>query len=251
MRYFFTPEKDLPAGVGFVPLGRAHLLMLAGLALLTSALVVLGCRMEREKRLHMLRGIAVFMVVMELLKDFLLAVQGAFSVGYLPLHLCSMDMFICLYWAWHPEREGGGQCLYSLGLSGGVAALLFPDWWDMPLWHFQSLHSFLYHALLVAVPMIALITGMVRPRVRQIWRPMLFLVAVAVPVYGLNRLLGTNFMFLQYPVPGTPLEWCGRFPGGYLLGYGLLVMGVLILLNLPFDLWGWGKQRREKRRKSC
>lgn len=249
MRYFFTPEQALPAGVGFQPLGWAHLLMLAGLTVLTAALVALGCRMEQRNRLRMLRGISVFMVVMELLKDLILAVQGAFDLGYLPLHLCSIDMFICLYWAYHPEREGGGQCLYSLGLSGGVAALLFPDWWNMPLWHFQSLHSFVYHALLVAVPLIAVISGMVRPRLREVWRPMLFLAAVAVPVCGLNRLLGTNYMFLQAPVPGTPLDWCAKCPGGYLLGYGLLAAAVLCLLDLPFSLWAWGKKQRQIRRK--
>lgn len=243
---FFTPEQDLPAGVGFAPLGRAHLGMLAALGIFIAGYVILGCRPERRKRLILLRSTAILMVALELLKDWLLAVQGAFSLGYLPLHLCSMDMFICLYWAYHPEKKGAGQCLYSLCLAGGAAALLFPDWAKMPLWHFQSLHSFLYHALLVAVPLVAVCSKMVRPRVREIWRPMVFLLAAAVPVYGFDRLFGTNFMFLKYPVPGTPLELCAKLPGGYLLWYGILAVLVLFLLNLPFSLGAWLVQKRRK-----
>lgn len=247
--YFLTPERKLPAGVGFRPLGAAHLGMLAGLGVLVFAVVLAGCRMSRAGRLRLLRGLSLGMVAMELLKDFVLALQGAFSVGYLPLHLCSMGMFLCLFWAYRPEWDGAGQCLYSLCLSGGVAALLFPDWSRMPLWHFQSLHSFVYHALLVAVPLTAVCSGMVRPRVSKVWKPMVFLLLAAGPVYGFDRLFGTNFMFLRYPVAGTPLELCARFPGGYLLGYGLLAAAVLVLLNLPFTLWAWGKHRRETEKK--
>ena len=130
--YFLTPERKLPAGVGFRPLGAAHLGMLAGLGVLVFAVVLAGCRMSRAGRLRLLRGLSLGMVAMELLKDFVLALQGAFSVGYLPLHLCSMGMFLCLFWAYRPEWDGAGQCLYSLCLSGGVAALLFPDWSRMP-----------------------------------------------------------------------------------------------------------------------
>ena len=246
--YFFTPERDLPANVGFAPLGKAHLLLLGALGVGIAVFVRLACRMEVSRRLRLLRGVCVSMVVLELVKDLILALQGAFSVGYLPLHLCSMAMFICLFWAYRPAWDGAGQCLYSLCLSGGVAALLFPDWSRMPLWHFQSLHSFVYHALLVAVPLIAVCSGMVRPGVSKVWKPMAFLLAAAVPVYGLDLLLGTNFMFLRYPVAGTPLELCARCPGGYLLGFGLLAAAVLVLLNLPFSLWGQWKRRKTRRK---
>ena len=116
----------------------------------------------------------------------------------------------------------------------------------MPLWHFQSLHSFFYHGLLVAVPLTAVCAGMVQPGLKQVWRPMVFLLVAAVAVYGFNNLAGTNFMFLMVPVAGTPLELCARCPGGYLVGYGLLAVAVLVVLNLPFSLWRWGRGRCRK-----
>lgn len=238
MQYAFTPESQLPAEVGFLHFGPGHLTVLLVLAVISGAVVLLGCRMREPRRLKLERAMAVAMVGMELVKDFILGLIGAFDVGYLPLHLCSIAMFICLYWAWHPHSDGAGQLLWSLCFSGGLAALLFPDWTDMPLVHFQSVHSFVYHAMLVQFSLLAVISGQARPSLKSAWKAGVFLVVVAVPVYGFDRAFGTNYMFLLRPVPGTPLELCARLPGqwGYLLGYGLLVAAVLVVLNLPFSL---------------
>lgn len=243
MQYVFTPESQLPAEVGFSHFDRGHLTVLMVLALVSAAVVFWGCRQPEERRLKLEKAMALTMLVLELLKDFILAQIGAFNLGYLPLHLCSMAMFICLYWAWHPWSEGAGQLLWSLCFTGGMAALLFPDWTDMPLWHFQSIHSFLYHALLVQFSLLAVVSGQARPSLRNAWKAGAFLAAAAVPVYAFDRAFGMNYMFLLRPVPGTPLELCARLPGqgGYLVGYALLVAVVLVLLNLPFSLLRRGR----------
>ena len=97
------------------------------------------------------------------------------------------------------------------------------------------------------IALIAVISGMARPRLRSVWKVMVFLVALAAVVYGINLKLRTNYMFLNRPVPGTPLMLCAALPGrwGYLLGYALLAMCVLVLMNLPFSLWERWKTRRE------
>lgn len=243
MQDMFTPESQLPAEVGFSHFGRGHLTVLLVLALVSGAVVFWGCRQSEQRRLRLERAMAVAMLVLELVKDFILAGIGAFNLGYLPLHLCSMAMFICLYWAWHPWSEGAGQLLWSLCFAGGMAALLFPDWTDMPLWHFQSIHSFVYHALLVQFSLLAVVSGQARPSLKNAWKAGAFLAIVAVPLYAFDRAFGMNYMFLLRPVPGTPLELCARLPGtwGYLLGYALLVAVVLVLLNLPFCLLRRGK----------
>ncbi len=246
MGLFFTPERELPQGVGFSPLGREHWIVLGLLAVWSAVVVVLGCRKAPKRRQRLLKGMSLGMLGLELVKDGILAVLGAFTVGYLPLHLCSMAMLICIYAAWHPDSDTAGQLLWSLCFSGGLAALLFPDWTDMPLWHFQSVHSFLYHAMLVQFSLITVLTGQARPRVGKAWKVGVFLLAVAVPVYGINLALGTNYMFLLAPAAGSPLELCARLPGrwGYLAGYAVLVGIVLLFLNLPFTLWARIQRRK-------
>ncbi len=225
--------------MGFSRFGAAHLAMLALLTALSALVVFLGSSRSPVRRQRLLRQMAVAMVAMEVSKDLILGMIGAFSLGYLPLHLCSLAMFICLYAAWHPDSDTAGQLLWSLCFSGGLAALLFPDWTRMPVLHFQSLHSFFYHAMLVQFSLISLLSGQARPRLSHVWKVWVFLLCASLPVYGLNRLFHTNYMFLSHPIAGTPLELCAQLPGGYLLNYGLLVAVILALLNLPFSLWHW------------
>ena len=132
-------------------------------------------------------------------------------------------------------------------LSIALCALLFPDWTMFPVLHFQSLHSFVYHTLLVQVSLTPVVTGRVRPGLQHVWKSMTFLLLTALPVGLLNRLLHTNYMFLGHPSAGSPLELLGALPGkyGYQAGYFLLVLGVLCLLNLPFTVyWRCAKQRK-------
>jgi hypothetical integral membrane protein (TIGR02206 family) len=239
VRYFWTPEARLPEGVGFSLFGLEHMSAL-GLILAASGLTIfLCCRVTASGRQRLLRILAVVMVALEIAKDLTLAVLDAYTIGYLPLHLCSMAMFICLYAAWHPHSRGAGQLVWSLCLPGAVAALLLPDWTDMPVLQFQSLHSFLYHALLVQFALVDFSTGQGQPRWDQTWKVAAFLAAVAIPVYWINCALGTNYMFLNRPVPGTPLMLCARFPGtwGYLLAYSVLVAVVVLGLEVPVFLW--------------
>lgn len=237
-RFFLTPEAELPKDVGFALYGKWHLLFLAGIAGLTVFMLCSLRRKQAEAQNRVLRGLSVSMVILEICKDFLLALIGAFSTSYLPLHLCSIAMFVCLYYAFHPNSQGAGQLLYSVCFPGALCALLFPDWTAFPILHFQSLHSFLYHLLLVEVSLSPVAWGRIRPGIREIPRSLVFLVVVAVPVYIMNHIMHTNYMFLQIPSKGSPLELFAAIPGkwGYLLGYLLLVLAILVFLNAPFSL---------------
>ncbi len=235
---YFTPERQLPAGSGFRLFGGAHLAVLGLMGLWTLAVLWWLRRQSREAQNRVMRVTAGVMLGLEVLKNFILGAVGAFSIGYLPLHLCSIAMFVCLYQGAHPNSARCGQILYSVCFPGALCALLFPDWTMFPLLHFQSLHSFLYHTLLVQLSLAPLVTGRIRPGLRQVPLSMGFLIAVAIPVGVLNGWLHTNYMFLRRPSAGSPLELLGAIPGrlGYLLGYFLLVLAVVTAMNLPFSL---------------
>ena len=248
LKLLFTPEKLLPADAGFSLLGPQHLGMLALLALWSAAVLLWFRRLREVQLVRALRAMASVMLALEVLKDFVLAEIGAFSVGYLPLHLCSIAMFVCLYYCGHPKSDTCGQILYSVCFPGALCALLFPDWTNFPILHFQSLHSFIYHTLLVQFSLAPVVTGRVRPGLRHVWTSMAFLVLAALPVGAADRLLHTNSMFLEKPSPGSPLELLTVFPGhvGYLTGCFLLALGVILLWNLCYVLliWIWKKKRK-------
>ena len=216
--------------------GGAHLLLLALIAGITLGFLLWFRRSPHQ--VPMMRIMAGTMLLLELAKDLTLAAIGAFSRGYLPLHLCSIAMFVCLCYSLRPGSRRCGQILYSVCFPGALCALLFPDWTCFPLFHFQSIHSFLYHTMLIQFALIPVVTGRIRPGLDAVPISFGFLLLTALPVGQINRLLGTNFMFLNHASPGSPLEFLSVLPGraGYLAGYGLLALAVLILVNLLPDI---------------
>lgn len=245
--YFFTPQSELPAGAGFPLWSRGHISALVLVASLTLLLVLTLRHASARARNHCLRILSCGMLVLELGKDLILGLLGAFSVGYLPLHLCSLSMFLCLYYAFHSKSKRAGQLLYSVVLPGALCALLFPNWNVFPLLHFQSIHSFLYHGLLLFFGLFPVVSGTSQPEPAAIIPSMCFLSALALPVGLLNRCLHTNYMFLRGPSKGSPLELLTVFPGkyGYWIGLFLLALSVVTLMNLPFWLVAHWKAKRD------
>ena len=189
--------------------------------------LVMNRRRNQGKTAAKLLGL--LMVFSELLRDSILLFRGEFSTGYLPLHLCSFCMGLCLIYGFFREERGAILCL--VGLPGSISALLFPNWSDLPLFHFISLHGYFFHALLLQGSLMPLITGELQLEKRDFWRAEGFLVLAACGVAPCNLLLHTNYMFLRWPSTDSPLEHLARIPGrfGYQTGLLILASGVLFL----------------------
>ena len=235
---FFMPERELPADVGFSLYSPAHLMAL-GISLILCLLApLIYLRLTDRGRRIMLRVLSGLMLIFEVIKELVLTLMGSMSVGYLPLHLCSVAMFICLFYACHPKHDFAGQLLYSIVIPSALGALFFPDWTMFPIWHFQSLHSFLHHTLMIQFALCPLFAREFRPGLQHIWKPLVFLCAAAIPIGIFNIGMHTNYMFLRRPSPGSPLEFLTVFPGnlGYLFGCFMLAASILILINFPFSV---------------
>src|SRR5699024_8859367 len=97
-------------------------------------------------------------------------------------------------------------------------------------------HSSTVHILLAVYPIMLTAGGDIRPRLRDVPRCLGFLALLAVPIYAVNRLLDTNFMFLMYAPEGNPLYWFGQTFGCHLIGYPFLIAAVVALMFLPLGL---------------
>jgi hypothetical integral membrane protein (TIGR02206 family) len=239
LKYFFTYEDRIPAGEGFSMFGWQHFLWLFLLAA-AGRLFYLNYRKqdpERKKRMTLL--IAEGLVSLELIRILMLIVTGAFSVYELPLHLCSMSGFICLYDALR-KNTWSGQTLYSLCLPGTVSALVFPDWTVYPPVHFITIQGFLFHAGIVLYVLCRMESGDIRPDIRKIGKPFLFLLVTVPPIYVFDRIFQANYFFVNVPSPDSPLSVMAGFLGvpGYLFGYAVLValvVSAMYLFYRPFE----------------
>lgn len=236
MRYFLDTTETVRSGVGFSHFGTLHLMWLALFLLLTVFCIIWYRRSKEPKRQIWKKTVAALLIADEIFKVVMLVVGGRYLPGYLPLHLCSINIFLIAFHAWKPSELVGGY-LYTVGIPGAIAALLFPSWTSLPLANFMHLHSFTVHILLAIYPIVLAAAGELTPEVRKIPKYLLLLFSMAVPIYLVNLLLDTNFMFLMSANPENPLYLFEQMWGNHLYGFPVLIIAVLVIMYLPLVIF--------------
>jgi hypothetical protein len=248
LKYFWTFRKDLPHRMGYQHFTPKHLFMLALIGILVWWLSGKFARADRKTQERVLKVIPVVMLVMETCKDMLLYREGWFSVNYLPLQLCSLGAFVFLIHAY--ARPGKVRAFFAevafvLIMPASLCALFFPNWNTYyPLLNFFSIHSYTWHFLLLLYPWCLKRAGMVEPRMSHIWYEVLFLCCVVPPVLIFDKHFHVNFMFVNWPAEGSPLEWMEQVFGnpGYLLPYAIVIFLMLVAVYVPIER---ARKRRE------
>lgn len=243
--YFFTFESGIPKGMGFAWYGLGHIIWLAGIAVATVFLAIWYRACEGKEKITFDRVVASVMLVLEGLWLGMLASGGNLNLYMLPLHMCSLSIYLYIIYGYH-RVSWIGEYIYAFGIPGGLAALLFPNWSAYPMGNYYCISSFLLHGLLVAYGVMLLAGRVVRPNIRNLWKPMAFVLLLAIPLYFFNLHFGSNYMFLNKPSPGSPLELLARFGKvGYLAAYFALVLLVEMVLYLPW--WLVNRKRKGSR----
>lgn len=233
MNEFFALDGEIK-GSDYELFGWEHIAWLWAMALLLVMLVLLYRRAGEKKRRRMEIAIAMTTLALNLFRAGVLIVKGEYGVGYLPLHLCAMSVYIEAVYAIFPNKYTG-ELLYAVCMPGALAAMLAPNWLDYQFWNFMHLTCFGIHMLLVIYPLMLVFGGRIKPSAKHLPFCFGFLAAVCVPVYFLNRAWGTNFMFLMRPAEGSPLMWFEAVFGnpGYLVGFPILAAVLWTALYLP------------------
>lgn len=240
VKYFWLQRYDLPNGLGHTTFSSTHLITL--IVVIASIVLAQKCFMKASDRARntVLKAIPLIMVCLEIFKDLHLYNMGRWSMDYLPFQLCGIGAIVFVMAEYLPTgkaRAVFGEIAYCLILPGAVAALIFPDWLKYyPVWNFFYIYSFLWHALLVLYPVMLRSAGMIAPSIKHIWYEIVFLMCVVPPVMLFDKKTGYNYMFVNYPPKGTPLEWMASFMGnpGYLIGYTALIMFGVYVMYIPY-----------------
>lgn len=241
MAQLFCFSDDLPPDCGFPLFGGFHLTMLA---LIFALCLNIGWISRSIPGLS--GGLSRCMALSELVRLLILAKIGHLTVNVLPLHLCSLAVWLCVIYAVRPV-QWVGQVLYTLCLPGAIAALLFPDWTAYPPYSYFCLHAFAVHTAAVLFILLELQCGQIRPSWHLIYQPVLFL-AVLVPILsGFNHIFHTNYLFLSEPSRGSPLVLFSRLPLGY---HGSYLLGLVCLIVLMLWIWHLPLCHRSAHRRS-
>ncbi len=229
---FFKTKGNIPDGLGFEAFDLTHILwLLAGVLLCVTACLFYK-RLDDKKRKTMLTILGCYIFFQEMLKNVVVAAVDEFTPGYLPFHLCGINILLIAFDVVKQTRAVR-NFLYYFSIPGALMALLFPNWTSQPFWNFFHLHSFTIHILLVMYPLLLVTTGQVDTDLKSAFKSILLLVGLAIPVYGLNLLWDTNFMFLMEPDKGNPLELFEKLLGSHLWGFPILLPVVVLVMYLP------------------
>ena len=243
MKYFLETTDTIPEGLGFAHYDVTHLTWLA----ITAAVIIANCLLYRklkpEGRVRWNKAVALLIVANEVFKHAMLLIGGNFEAAYLPLHLCSINIFLIAIHAWRPSVMLS-NFLYTVCIPGAMAALLFPTWTDLPVLNFMHLHSTTIHIMLVMYPLVLAVNGVLKPSARGIPKCLGLLVIMAAVALGANLIFDTNFMFLMEAEPGNPLYAFEQLFGSHLIGFPILIAAVLVVMYVPMELYR--KQKRKK-----
>lgn len=229
---FFVTNDNRPEGVGFQAYGLTHILwLLAGLILWVGGCVFYR-KLSARKQKMTLTVLGAYIFLQEMVKNLVLILLGEFSWGNLPFHLCGINILLIAFDV-IKQRSVVRSFLYYFAIPGAALALFFPNWTEMPVWNFFHLHSFTIHILLVLYPLLLVTTNQVSTDLKSACKGVVLLVAMAIPVYFLNLLWDTNFMFLMEPDSGNPLELFQKLLGSHLWGFPILLPVVILVMYVP------------------
>ena len=93
--------------------------------------------------------------------------------------------------------------------------------------------------MLLLYPVLMVKQGWTNLSVKHAHYVWIFMIAAAVPVYVFDRIAHCNFMFINWPPKGTPLELIAQVTGDrlYLLGYAVFAAIVIGLIYAGIELY--------------
>ena len=218
--------------MGFSTFGITHLIWLVSLGLIGVVWVLLYRRLNYHRRNIMRTALGILIVSLEIVKDIVAVIMGNFDAGQLPFHLCGINILLILFdlfWQTKTVRN----FLYYFCIPGALLALLFPNWTVLPCMNFSHIHSFVVHALLVIYPIMLVLDGEIKTGIKEMLKGILLLVCMSIPIYFINLILDTNFMFLMNPETGNPLGLFEKYLGSHLWGFPVLLPIVMFIMYIP------------------
>lgn len=196
----------------FVPFAAAHWAALLVCAAVCLSLIVFRGPLRSPRRGRFAAvSLALLMAMLEAGLYYTYTIRGEWSVWTLPFELCTITLWLSTVMLLTRSRILY-QILFYLGTLGALQAMLTPDL-DETFPSFHYFHFFLGHTGILAASVYMTAVERMRPTLRSLPIAVLALHIAAIPGGIVNRLAGTNYMFLaRKPEGGSLLDWLGPWP---------------------------------------
>jgi len=223
------------AGDPFVMLGTPHLVVLVILLIVNLSLLRLRHASQRVKDAFRI-GLGIVLLVNEIAWHVWNAAVGMWTLQtMLPLHLCSVLVWVSGFMLLTNSTRAY-EFVYFLGVGAGIQAVMTPDLGIYGYPHFRFFQTFISHGGIIVAAMFMTLVQHQRPYPSSIKRVMAGGILYMIIVYGINSLVGSNYLFIMHK-PETPslIDLLGPWPI-YILGLFGIALVEFAILYLPFFL---------------
>lgn len=237
MREFFRYYTDLPKNSGFHLFDLCHWMWIFIILGLMFFITKYYINLNYDAQGKMNRLIAMLFMIGITYRNIILLITGHFTKSYLPFHLCSMALWIAVIYIF-TESKYWGSVYVMLCMPGALSAILFPNWTRYPFFNYMHIHNFIAHAGLVIFGMCLLCSGRILPKWKDFWKPVVFSLFGFVILSPINKILGTNFWFLELPSKGSPMRIVMEIMGeeGYKFGIFLGFISMIAIWECMIKL---------------
>ncbi len=218
----------------FILFGTPHVSVLLLVGVCAVLLILRRNALSSAARNSLRRGTASLLVVNELLWHVWALTQNLYLLQeMLPLHLCSVMVWVSAFALWTEERRLYGA-MYFLGVAGALQALLTPDAGVYGFPHFRFLQTMISHGLVFLSGVYVVTVEGYRPTPRSALLIFAGLNLYALVVGLFNAGVGSNYLYVNAK-PETPsiIDLMPPWPW-YLLYLELIALGFVALLCAPF-----------------
>ena len=161
----------------------------------------------------------------------------------LPLHLCSV-----LVWTGAlmlvTKNYSIYEFCYFLGIGGALQALLTPDLGPYGFPHFRFFQTYISHGLIITATIYMTVVESFRPTWKSLLRVALWINVYMAVVFGINILIGSNYLFVAHKPPtASLLDLLPSWPW-YIIWMEVFGLIICLILYLPFAIKDWHARAR-------
>lgn len=229
---FLDTVETIQEGMGFDLFGKVHLIWLAAFVVLAIVVSIIYRKLSPKARNIMRITVASLIIADEIYKWIFLFIGDRYEHSYLPLHLCSINVFLVAFHIFKRSKLVE-NFLYAICVPAAIIALLTPSWTALPPGNFMHIHSFTIHILLGIYPIMLLAGGDIKPELKMAPKCLLLLLCMGVVVLGVNFLCDTNFMFLMRTDDISFLVLFENIFGAHQWAFPILLPVVLVIMHTP------------------
>ena len=194
---------------------------------------------NKEDVYKIIRKITVIMCILEIIRIiYSISQNSLYEVNtYLPLYYCSMLLYagILSSFAKGKLKRVGDVFLATGSIIGGIVFIIYPSTslLGYPAFHFLSIHSFLFHGIMIYIGILVNKTEYIEVKKEDIKYFAGLVGVVCILALIVNNIFDSNLMFISQNFNIAPIEMLYKITNGTVLFSFIMSVGQM---TIPFYL---------------